>query len=242
MDPVALQSIAEQYASANRPSKEDEAMPTLVEHIDGASLLGYSNVPGARYAQISKVDEELQIVWGEVYAPNAPDSQGDFMTPEAIRNMAYSFMENMRLRNIDVQHSQTQSGAFIVESFIAREEDPTFIPDAWVIGVKIPDPILWAMVKSGELNGFSLDGFGFRAETEIELVIPDVLTGETDEVDGHTHKFSVKYDDDGNFLGGVTSPGPDGHVHAIERGTITEDAGTPPHHHRFSFVEGIELG
>ena len=78
------------------------------------------------------------------------------------------------------------------------------------------------MVKSGELNGFSLDGFGLRTDRPFEVDMPELLKGETDDVRNHRHAFTVKFDHEGNFVGGMTNPGPDGHVHKIERGTVTE--------------------
>ena len=186
---------------------------------------------------IKKCDAAEQIVYGEVYAPDVPDSQGDFMTVETIKAMAHGFMRKGLLAKVDVNHSQVESGCYIVESFLARDDDPVFIPQAWVVGVKIPDPLLWAQVEKGELNGFSLDGFAAKVETVIELEIPDLIRGATDEVNGHAHTFAVEYDAEGNFLGGVTDPGPDGHVHKISTGTITDVANG--HSHRFSFVEGI---
>jgi hypothetical protein len=188
---------------------------------------------------IKKLDEEEQIVFGEVYAPNFPDSQGDFSTAVEIKKMAYNFMRKGLTGNVDVNHSQKQFGAYIVESFIAQKDDPIFIPDSWVIGVKVPD-VVWQMVKSGELNGFSLDGMGVRTDTVFECEMPEVLKGETTETKGHVHRFFVKYDAYGNFCGGYTDEGPNGHVHQIVRGTVTEDADL--HNHRFSFVEGILLG
>jgi len=115
--------------------------------------------------QIKKVDQEEQVVFGEVYAPSFPDSQGDFMSSEEIKKMAYNFLRKGVPSNIDVNHTQQPSGSYVVESFIAREGDPTFIPGSWVLGVKVPDPQVWRMVKSGELNGFSLDGIGVRTPT-----------------------------------------------------------------------------
>ena len=137
---------------------------------------------------ISKVDHELQIVYGEVYAPGFPDSQGDYMTRETIREMAFEFMRKGLGGNIDVQHSQEQSGAYVVESFIARDDDSVFIPGSWVIGVKVPDPELWAQIKSGELNGFSLDGKAMRVDSVLEIDMPDFLRGET-EADGRAQPF-----------------------------------------------------
>lgn len=187
--------------------------------------------------QIKKSDDEMQLVYGEVYAPGFPDSQGDLMNRAAIQEMAHEFMRKGSVNKIDVQHSQLESGCYVVESFIARDDDPTFIPGSWVLGVKIPDPEIWSLVKSGELNGFSLDGYGVRVDTIVEIEMPDTIHGETEENAGHRHRFFVRFDQDGNFLGGETDVGPDGHSHRILRGTVTEQANH--HAHRFSFVEGV---
>lgn len=191
---------------------------------------------GHRPFLIMKQDAEQQLIYGEVYAPGPPDSQGDFMVPAEIQKMAHDFLRRGLVTKIDLSHSRKESGCCIVESFIARDGDPHFIAGSWVIGVHVPDDI-WPLVKSGELNGFSLDGEGFRVPTEVRMEVPEVLSGQTDDVDGHTHTFFVKFSDEGVFLGGVTDAGPDGHFHRIVRGTLTEtEAG---HAHRFSFVEGM---
>jgi hypothetical protein len=75
---------------------------------------------------------------GEVYSPDFPDSQGDYMTAEEIRLMAYRFMAKGEPYRIDKEHDKKECGAFVVESFIARENDPDFISGSWVIGVHIP--------------------------------------------------------------------------------------------------------
>lgn len=186
--------------------------------------------------QIKKTSDEEQLVFGEVYAPNVPDSHGDYMTRETIKAMAYEFMRNGLQHMIDVQHTRELSGAYVVESFIARDDDAIFIPGSWVVGVHITDPSLWAMVKNGELNGFSLDGEGVRIESHVELICPDVIEGETCEAAGHTHRFYVRYSATGEFIGGETDYVQD-HQHLIFKGTTTEVA--QGHSHRFSFVEGV---
>jgi hypothetical protein len=190
-----------------------------------------------RVASIKKTDNEQQVVFGEVYAPDFPDSHGDFMGADAVRDMAYGFMKKGLLSKVDIQHSQEECGAYIVESFIARDDDPVFLPGSWVIGVHIPDVETWALVKSGELNGFSLDGFGIRVPTKFEIDMPELLKGETDISMDHKHGFIVKFDNEGNFLGGRTTEAADGHWHEIVKGTVTEDASG--HNHRFSFIEGV---
>jgi len=107
--------------------------------------------------QIKKLDQEEQIVFGEVYAPGFPDSQGDFMSTAEIKKMAYNFMRKSALSNIDVNHTQERSGSYVVESFIAREDDSIFIPGSWVLGVKAPDLDDVAGMDDGELQA---SGYG----------------------------------------------------------------------------------
>jgi hypothetical protein len=183
-----------------------------------------------------KADDEMQVVYGEVYAPSdLPDSQDDRMSADEIMKASYHFMKMGRLSKIDTQHDRKDNGSYVVESFIARDGDPTFIPGSWVMGVKVPDTKLWKMVKSGELNGFSFDGEGFRTTKTVSVEVPDEVSGLTESVSEHAHQFIVKFDDDGKFVGGETDI-VNGHKHKITRGTATEaHAG---HTHRFADVEG----
>jgi hypothetical protein len=183
-----------------------------------------------------KADEEQQIAFVEVYAPGIPDSQGDFMTASEIRDMAYEFMRQSKMGNIDLDHNHAVFGAYVVESFIADAADTLFIPFAWVVGIKIPDPGVWADIKKGKYNGVSLDGDAERADKTVTLTVPDRLQGKTTKTDDHDHTFSVRYGSRGEFLGGETDE-VNGHRHHIQRGTVTEDSGG--HSHRFSFVEQL---
>ena len=186
--------------------------------------------------RLVKFDSELQLVYAEVYAPGRPDSQGHFMTRETIRKMAHNFLAKMRTKNVNLEHGDENVDAFVVESFLAREDDDTFIPGSWVAGVHIADPALWEGVKSGEINGFSLEGVGVRETRTLELSIPEVVTVTTQPgQDGHVHTATLRFDDEGNLVEGRTDEAPDGHWHAIQRGTITEESGD--HTHRFSFME-----
>lgn len=187
-----------------------------------------------------KTDVELRMVWGEVYAPNRPDSDGDFMSAESIRQMAFDFALKNKFDQIDVQHDNiTTPGVQVIESFISRKNDPDFIEGAWVIGVYVPDNDLWNKIKNGELNGFSLQALVHSMDDrEVEIELPPVITGTTSENQSHKHSFFVTYDEEGNFRGGITSK-EDGHTHKIMRGTITEDFNG--HTHRFSAVDNLEI-
>lgn len=193
-----------------------------------------------RVVNFSKFDNEKQLAYGEVYIPMIPDSQGDFMTDTEIEKMAHGFMMDGLLRGVDTQHDLCDNGSVIVESFIARKGDPDFVPGSWVAVVRVTDE-LWPLVKSGELGGFSMYGSGERVPTMITIEIPDsgVMKGDTDSTEDHTHSYSIRFTEDGDFLGGETNVA-NGHSHKITKGTVTEESDS--HRHRFSFVEALQSG
>lgn len=184
---------------------------------------------------IKKSDDELQIVWGELYVPGVLDSQNDFMSSDEVLKAAYRWMSKGDVRCIDIQHDRNRTDAYVVESFIARKGDPDFIEGAWVVGVHVPDPDIWAAVKAGKLNGFSMMGPGLRGPQE-DVSVPSYVEGLTKAEDGHVHNFSVEYGPNGEFIGGRTDE-VDGHYHIIRRGTLTEKA--DGHVHQFDFVRGV---
>lgn len=218
---------------------EDAARRACIGAMNNADLSRKTEV---ETVPVAKSEDELQIVWGEVYAPGYPDSDGDYMTADEIRKMAHAFIQSGRVNMIDVQHDNREDdyNAYVVESFIARKNDPDFIQGSWVLGVKIEDPTLWAQVKKGELNGFSFEAQAYKRDSEIEIEVSPTVIGRTDTTDGHSHRFFAQFDDDGQFTSGVTDPGPDGHIHRIDRPTVTEEAAG--HTHRFSYVEQLVNG
>jgi len=185
------------------------------------------------------VAEAKRIVWAEVYAPNRPDSDKEFMRADEIEKMAYSFMRSMKLDSIDHQHDNVLvDGCCVVESFIARKGDPDFIEGAWVVGMHIDNDSTWDKVVKGEINGFSIEAMVLKETKDIQMDIPSVLSGLTQKSEDHTHDFLVAYNEEGQFLGGKTSVAND-HFHVIKRGTVTEEAAG--HSHRFSHVEELTI-
>ena len=187
--------------------------------------------------RVSKVDDDRRLVYGVVYEPDVPDSHGDFMRADTIEDMAHRFLSKALVHNIDTNHDLEANGSVVVESFIARSNDPDFPVGAWVLGVYVPDDDRWAEVKKGELGGFSLYGMAVRGdEVELEIELPEdgMVWGETYEHNGHTHRFVAKFDEKGNFLGGHTDE-VDGHAHVITKGTVTDGGGSVDHNHRFDF-------
>jgi hypothetical protein len=185
--------------------------------------------------------EDQRLVFGEVYVPNVPDSDGEFMDAAGIQDMAYRFMKNLRLKSIDVSHSnRIVDGCCVIESFLARKGDPDFVEGAWVVGAHIEDDETWAKIKKGDINGFSMEAFVTRDPVLLEVDVPPVLSGKTlpgqkaDDAETHVHDFYVSYGPDGSFLGGRTNM-VNGHFHVIKRGTVTDEAAH--HRHRFAHID-----
>ena len=120
-----------------------------------------------REIPIIKVDEEKRLVYGIVYAPDEPDTQGDMMTAEEIEKMAYSFMLNRRTDQVDRQHDYNPDEGFVAESWIIRQSDPLFPMEkegAWAVGIKVTQDETWKLIKSGDVAGLSMGGFASAEE------------------------------------------------------------------------------
>lgn len=176
-------------------------------------------------------NDDKQIVMGEVYVPCVVDTGGEMMLAEDVELMAHRFLATFKNDHIDIMHNNRLVRAVAVESFIARPGDPTFIEGSWVLGLKIDDAALWADIKAGKYNGFSMESWVTKTEAVVEMDFYPQVFGETEITDGHSHMFFVQLDDNGNLVGGVTSPGEDGHIHEIMMATATEMSDS--HAHRF---------
>ena len=182
---------------------------------------------------------EFHYVFGEVYAPDIVDTDGESMSAEDIQKMAHNFIADGLVRSLDTNHNHNLCGAVVVESFIARKGDPDFAEGSWVLGVRMEDGPLWESIKSGEINGFSVDAFVTKVPSDKPLPKKLVTAGETlppveqDGVTQHTHTYYIEYDTDGRVAFGKTDS-VDGHSHKII-GTVTTEKAAG-HSHRF-FVE-----
>lgn len=185
-------------------------------------------------------DESLEkrIVMAEVYAPDIPDSDGEYMTAEEIEKMAHRFLLNGRVSEVDIQHDgEDAPGCTVVESFIARKGDDQFIEGSWVVAMHIDNDEVWNQIKKKEINGFSMEALVVKEPVEVvELDVPPVVAGLTTKEEDHEHKFYVSYDADGMFRGGRTDV-INGHYHEIKAGTITETAAG--HCHKFCAVDDV---
>ncbi|MGE5551509.1 MAG: XkdF-like putative serine protease domain-containing protein [Bacteroidota bacterium] len=132
-----------------------------------------------RVVAFKRVDSAQQIVYGEVYIPNVRDTHGNWMTAEEIEKMAHRFLMKFRNTQIDLQHDMEPDEGAVVESFIARENDPDFTPGAWVLATKVFKTETWTAIMNGEITGYSLYGLGVLIPDE-----PDDEGGEGGDTGG----------------------------------------------------------
>lgn len=138
----------------------------------------------AKTVRVHKALEPKRIVYGVVLDPYVVDLQGDWIPPASIEETAHDFVAKHGY--ISYQH-EGMADAQLVESFIeeyptASDRERAFMglshratrrkygddvvhSGAWVIGVKL-SPQLWDEYLAGNLNAFSIEGFGTRTPME----------------------------------------------------------------------------
>lgn len=119
--------------------------------------------PLGRTVKIGKVDDEKRLVYGIVYSPDEVDSQGDMMDAGEVEKMAYDFMRAGRTQQVDRQHDEQPDEGFVAESWLLKAADPVFADQpagSWAVAIKVENDDTWALVKSGDIGGISLGGYG----------------------------------------------------------------------------------
>lgn len=185
---------------------------------------------------VLREDKEWErVVMAEVVSPDIPNVYDDYWTPEGVKNLAYRYMREGFVIDIEHDGKDVTGKVFVVESFIARDGDPDFIPGSWVVAMQIDDDALWQKVLDGELNGFSFEASVLLQEAELTYTDDNFRQGvtEPDINDGHTHTFAVWVDDQNRPIAGGTSD-TNGHSHVISKHTVTDKAAG--HVHRYTIV------
>jgi 2'-5' RNA ligase len=126
----------------------------------------------ARY-RVVKADKPQRYTLGVAYpasrigtrkAKDNTDSHGDYMTPEEVEAAAWAFMQKP---DIGMMHKDGTGGAAtVVESYIYRGptwaiEDQKIEPGDWLVGAVWSEEA-WPRIESGELTGWSMQGYAFR--------------------------------------------------------------------------------
>ena len=153
------------------------------------SIEGHQQVEQERVSHevpILKADSEKQIVYGVVLDPYQVDAHKDWISPKTIEETAHGWMAKSRV--IGFNHEK-KANAQAVESWLVpyptsadyknamdwKDHKAYTFPlgndvvhsGSWVLGTKLSDDE-WKRVQSGEINAYSIGGFGARRETTFQ--------------------------------------------------------------------------
>ena len=157
---------------------------TITETIDGSNRNLDFTFPIIK-------NEEKRLVYAVVYEPfdgtNA-DTHGDFARAEEIEKAAHRFFNQARV-NIDHRIACGENEVEVVESSIMLADTTingeTVKKGSWVVVMKVHSDSIWKAIKNGELNAYSMEGTGEKADlqksasgivTKSELLNMDIHT------------------------------------------------------------------
>ena len=110
-------------------------------------------------------NEEKMIVKGPALIPNQLIYRNDlfgeryvFFSEETIINFVEKLMDK-KDNKFNLDHTENYLNATMLESYFAVEPNEFNVPkNSWIVSLKIKDNDTWNKVKSGEYNGFSIQG------------------------------------------------------------------------------------
>lgn len=164
-------------------SRPPTSLPQLVAILDDGEL-AKSNTPvfdapptsdplaperiverSIRLRKVEDRPEEERFVLGVVLEPETVDSQGDIYSSEEIRRAAHHFMEFYR--HVGLQHrGLIDDRVVILESYLVPADceigGQAVKSGTWILAARVNDLELWAKVKSGDFDGWSIGGDAIR--------------------------------------------------------------------------------
>lgn len=162
---------------------------------DGVNIISLVEFPAVErnFIQLSKevklsLNEEKKELLGVALIPDFPiyrrDEQGEYyitFNAESIRKIAIDFYKKLNVNMADMEHTHDmEDGITYFQSMILDKENgicPTAFKDlpngTWIVGCKIDNPVVWDAVKSGEVKGFSIDGYFHAEEPEKQEEKPE---------------------------------------------------------------------
>lgn len=121
-------------------------------------------------------DEERHIITGvaimagkPIYRRDGNDEYYVVFTKDVIEQLVLKYAKENRFNEVNLQHDdeQYQDGIYMIESYFVDHKRglvPSGLGDiedgSWVVSFKVENEGLWRKIKeSGELNGFSIEGY-----------------------------------------------------------------------------------
>lgn len=131
------------------------------------------------------LNNDKQIVTGVAIRADYPiyrnESGEEFYTifdGNVIEKLVYKFMRESRNSIVNINHDEKAKDIYLFESFIMKDKHKEIYPEfkdiatgSWIVSYKVDDQTVWEKIKSGELNGFSIELYGqllpYKRQTKI---------------------------------------------------------------------------
>lgn len=141
--------------------------------------------------KLAEVDTEKRILMGAALIPNkqifrriGSDEFYVYFSKDTVRKASELFLKNGNQSNATLQHNSKIDGMTVVESWIiddlefdkSKKYGFSLPIGTWMISMKVDNEDVWQRVKSGEIKGFSIEGyFADKLEMQKEQELIDAI-------------------------------------------------------------------
>ena len=144
--------------------------------------------------KLKAIDKDKRIILGALLVPNktiyrkeGKDEYYIYFSKETVKKASELFLMNGKQNNATLEHKFDIEGLTLVESWIVenKEKDKSAIygmdvkVGTWMGAVKVNNEDIWQdFVKTGDVKGFSIEGFFLDKEERPKEKIKDNLSSE----------------------------------------------------------------
>jgi hypothetical protein len=136
---------------------------------------------------LAEVDKEKKIVMGPALIPNKMIFRKDgeskyqvFFSESTVEQASQMYLQNGNQSNATLQHKTKIQGMSLVESWLITDPDMdksksygfNLPKGTWMVSMKADNEQIWSKAKSGEIKGFSIEGY-FADKLSLEL-LPEI--------------------------------------------------------------------
>jgi len=140
---------------------------------------------------LAEVDTEKKILMGPALIPNKMIFRKDgdtkyqvFFSENTVEQASQMYLKNGNQSNATLQHQTKVDGMSLVESWIITDPEMdksksygfSLPKGTWMVSMKADNGEIWAKAKSGEIKGFSIEGY-FADKLSLEL-LPEISDDE----------------------------------------------------------------
>jgi hypothetical protein len=136
---------------------------------------------------LAEVDKEKKILMGPALIPNKMIFRKDgeskyqvFFSESTVEQASQMYLQNGNQSNATLQHKTKIQGMSLVESWLITDPEMdksksygfNLPKGTWMVSMKADNEQIWSKAKSGEIKGFSIEGY-FADKLSLEL-LPEI--------------------------------------------------------------------